>query len=162
MRSVVYAIEGEDVDGRPVHVGDTYSEEAAHAVNARLRFETGHYSRCWEISTEHISDKSWNCLAERADRDTPDTLLFVAFRIPHSPAIGIKLLSTPWTDESPQQAEGIIAEQLRQEHRNKGMPEDLVHVQELAGQADVRILILDADAPVLGGLPRFGRGMGIR
>ena len=50
-------------------------------------------------------------------------------------------------------AEGITAEQLRQEHRNKGMPDDLANILELAGQADVRILILDADAPVLLGLP---------
>jgi hypothetical protein len=33
------------------------------------------------------------------------------------------------------------------------MPDDLANILELAGQADVRILILDADAPVLPGLP---------
>ena len=33
------------------------------------------------------------------------------------------------------------------------MPDDLANILELAGQADVRILILDADAPVLLGLP---------
>ncbi|WP_460479564.1 DUF5983 family protein [Comamonas humi] len=156
VRSVVYAIEGEDFDGQPTHVGDTSSEKAARAVIDRLRFETGHYSRCWEISTEHISDQAWNYLAERADLDTPQALLFVAFRIPYSPAIGIKLLSTPWSDANLVQAQGITAEQLRQEYRNKGMPDDLVHILKLAGQADVRILILDADAPVLEGLPRFG------
>ena len=31
--------------------------------------------------------------------------------------------------------------------------DDLANILELAGQADVRILILDADAPVLLGLP---------
>ena len=82
-------------------------------------------------------------------------MLFIVFRIPHSPAIGIKLLCTPWTAENLALAEGITAEQLRQEHRNQGMPEDLANILELAGQADVRILILDADAPVLEGLPRF-------
>jgi hypothetical protein len=51
---------------------------------------------------------------------------------------------------------GISAEQLRQEHRSKGMPDDLAQILELAGQADVRILILDADAPVLPGLPLAG------
>ena len=54
------------------------------------------------------------------------------------------------------QAEGITAGQLRQEHLSRGMPEDLAHVLALAGQADVRILILDADAPVLPGLPLAG------
>lgn len=33
------------------------------------------------------------------------------------------------------------------------MPDDLANILELAGQADVRILILDADAPALLGLP---------
>ena len=47
-------------------------------------------------------------------------------------------------------------EQLRQEHCSKGMPDDLAQILALAGQADVRILILDADAPVLPGLPLAG------
>jgi hypothetical protein len=46
--AVVYAIHGDDLDGRPVHVGDTYSAEAARDVVQRLSFETGYYSRCWE------------------------------------------------------------------------------------------------------------------
>jgi len=33
------------------------------------------------------------------------------------------------------------------------MPDELANILELAGQADVRILILDADASVLPGLP---------
>ena len=43
-----------------------------------------------------------------------------------------------------------------QEHRSKGMPDELAQILELAGQADVRILILDADAPVLPGLSLAG------
>ncbi len=35
------------------------------------------------------------------------------------------------------------------------MPESLVNVLHMAGQADVRILILDADAQILEGLPIF-------
>ncbi len=34
--AVVYAIHGEDFDGRPVHVGDAYSAEAAREVVQRL------------------------------------------------------------------------------------------------------------------------------
>ncbi|MBN0105832.1 ABC transporter substrate-binding protein, partial [Pseudomonas aeruginosa] len=79
--------------------------------------------------------------------------LFIAFRVPYSPAIGVKLISTPWTDKNLEHAEGITAEQLQQEHRSKVMPADLANILELAGQANVRILILDADAPVLLGLP---------
>lgn len=151
--AVVYAIRGDDFDGRPVHVGDTYSAEAAREVVQRLSFETGYYSRCWEISREHITVDSWHYLANLADLATPEAFLFIAFRVPYSPAIGIKLISTPWTDENLEHAEGISAAQLRQEHRGKGMPDDLANILELAGQADVRILILDADAPALLGLP---------
>lgn len=105
------------------------------------------------VSREHITVDTWHYLANLADLATPEAMLFIAFRVPSSPAIGVKLISTPWKDQNLEHAEGITAEQLRQEHRNKGMPDDLANILELAGQADVRILILDADAPALLGLP---------
>ena len=151
--AVVYAIHGEDFDDRLIHVGDSYSVEAAREIVQRLSFETGYYSRCWEISSAHISQETGQYLANLADLATPEAFLFIAFRVPYSPAIGVKLISTPWTDQNLEHADGITAEQLRQEHRSKGMPDDLANILELAGQADVRILILDADAPVLPGLP---------
>jgi len=153
VRTVVYAVVADDFDGQPLHVGDTYSEESAREVVQRLSFETGYYSRCWEISTAHNSQETGQYLANLADLATPEAFLFIAFRVPYSPAIGIKLISTPWTDKNLEHAEGISAEQLRQEHRNKGMLDDLAYILELAEEADVRILILDADAPVLPGLP---------
>ena len=152
VRTVVYAVSGED-SGQPVHVGDTYSEEAAREVVRRLSFETGFYSRCWEISSAHLTAEAGRFLAELADIATPSGFLFVAFRIPYSPAIGVKLIATPWTDANLQLVEGITAEQLRQEHQAKGMPESLVEVLHLAALADVRMLVFDADANVLGGLP---------
>ena len=151
--AVVYAIHGDDVDGRPVHIGDTYSVEAARDVVQRLSFETGYYSRSWEVSSAHISEETGQYLASLADLATPEAFLFIAFRVPYSPAIGVKLISTPWTDQHLQDVEGITVRQLRQEHRSKGMPDDLAHILELAGQADIRILILDANAPALDGLP---------
>jgi len=153
VRAVVYFIIADDADGKPVHLGDTYSKEAARETVRRLTFETGFYSRCWEISSAHITEETGRYLAGLADLATPEAFLFIAFRVPYSPAIGVKLISTPWTDENLLQAQGITAAQLRQEHRNKGMPDDLANILELAGQADVRILILDADAAVLPGLP---------
>lgn len=151
VRAVVYAVSGEDF-GQRVHVGDTYSEEAAREVVRRLSFETGFYSRCWEISSAHLTAEAGRFLAELADIATPSGFLFVAFRIPYSPAIGVKLIATPWTDANLQLVEGITAEQLRQEHRAKGMPESLVEVLHLATIADVRMLVFDADASVLEGL----------
>lgn len=154
-RNVVYAVMAEE-EGKPLHVGDTYSEESAREVVQRLRFETGYYSRCWEISSAHISHETGQYLANLADLATPEAFLFIAFRVPYSPAIGVKLISTPWTGQHLQDVEEISAEQLRQEHCSKGMPDDLAQILALAGQADVRILILDADAPVLPGLPLAG------
>ncbi|MGQ0697515.1 MAG: DUF5983 family protein [Panacagrimonas sp.] len=150
-RTVVYAVMAEE-SGQPLHVGDAYSEEAAREMVRRLRFETGSYSRCWEISSAHITDEASRYLANLADIDTPIRFLFVAFRIPYSPAVGVKLISTPWTDANLQFVEGITAEQLKQEHRKKGMPESLVEVLHLAALADVRMLVFDADAPILEGL----------
>lgn len=151
VRTLVYAINGDDF-GQPVHVGDTYSEEAAREVVRRLRFETGHYSRCWEISNSHITEGAIRYLAELADTATPAELLFVAFRIPHSPAIGVKLIATPWTDANLEYVEDSSAEQLRQEHLSKGVPDALVEVLHLAALADVRMLVFDADAPELEGM----------
>lgn len=154
VRTVVYAVSGDDF-GQPVLVGDTYSEEAAREVVRRLSCETGFYSRCWEISSAHLTAEAGCFLAELADIATPSGFLFVAFRIPYSPAIGVKLIATPWTDAHLQFVEGITAEQLRQEHRARGMPESLVEVLHLAALADVRMLVFDADANVLDGLPLY-------
>jgi hypothetical protein len=154
VRAVVYAVSGEDF-GQPIHIGDTYSDEAAREVVRRLSFETGFYSRCWEISSAHLTAGAGRFLAELADIATPSGFLFVAFRIPYSPAIGVKLIATPWMDANLQLVEGITAEQLRQEHQAKGMPESLVEVLHLAALADVRMLVFDADANVLDGLPLY-------
>ena len=150
-RNVVYAVMAEEA-GKPLHVGDTYSEEAARDVVHRLRFETGFYSRCWEISSAHLDEAAHRFLAELADIATPTLFLFIAFRIPYNPAIGVKLIATPWTDDNLRSVEGITAKRLMQEHRKKGMPESLVHVLHMAALADVRMLVFDADAPVLDGL----------
>lgn len=156
VRAVVYAVNGDDF-GQPVHIGDTCSEEVAREVVRRLRFETGHYSRCWEISTAHIAPDAILYLEELADVTSPTGFLFATFRMPHSPAIGVKLMATPWTDANLEYVEGISAEQLRQEHLRKGVPKSLVEVLYLAALADVRMLVFDADAPELGGLKRYDK-----
>ncbi|VFR32230.1 FIG00349646: hypothetical protein [plant metagenome] len=152
VRAVVYAIGADDLDGQSVHVADTYSEAAAQEVVRRLKFETGFYSRCFEISTAHITEEAGRYLAELADIATPTGFLFTAFRIPYCPAIGVKLIATPWTDEHLKTVDLTTADQLRDEHRGKGMPDSLVEVLHLAALADVRMLVFDADAPILEGL----------
>lgn len=127
----------------------------ADEVVKRPTFETGSYSRCWEIRSAHITEDAANCLSEFADIATPTGFMFVAFRLPYSPAIGVKLTATPRTDDNLQHVEGITAAQLRQEHLDHGMPGHLVEILHLAAQADVRILIFDAEAPVLDDLPVY-------
>ena len=139
-------------DGRPVHVGDTYSAEAARDVVQRLSFETGYYSRCWEVSSAHICQETGQYLANLADLATPEAFLFIASGSVQ-PGDWRQADLHALDRQEPGICRGISAEQLRQEHRDKGMPDDLANILELAGQADVRILILDADAPALLGLP---------
>ena len=146
---VVYSILD---DGQPTYVGDLYSREDAEEIVRHLRFETGFFSRAWEISTAHLTAAGEAFLAELAD-DALAGHLFVAFRIPGSPAIGVKLIATPWTDAHLQYVEGISADDLRQAHRDAGVPDALADVLHLAGEADVRFLIFDGDASVLAGLP---------
>ncbi|VFR19626.1 hypothetical protein ANDA3_4130 [plant metagenome] len=92
---------------------------------------------------------------EWADIATPTGFLFIAFRIPYNPAVGLKLIVTPWTDGNLMHVEGIAADGLREEHRKKGVPESLIEVLYLAALADVRFLVFDADASVLAGLPLY-------
>ncbi|MDG9757869.1 ABC transporter substrate-binding protein [Pseudomonas chengduensis] len=154
VQTVLFSIYGDD-NGASFHIGDTHSEEAALEIVRRLTFETGHYSRCWEISTAHVTEDAIRYLWKMADAETPTGLLFVAFHIPGSPAIGVKLITTPWTNVNLLHIEGITAEQLRQEHLDKGVPASLMDVLHEAADADVRILILDADALTLDGLELY-------
>lgn len=154
VRSVVYAILAKD-DDQLRHVGDLYSEEEARDVVRRLRFETGHYSRAFEISSIHLSVDARLFLIELVDAGTTIGFLFVAFRIPHSNAIGLKLLGTPWTDEHLEYVDGTTAAELRGELLAQGVPESLIDVLFLAAIADVRLLIIDDDAQELEGLPRY-------
>ncbi|MFV3091292.1 ABC transporter substrate-binding protein [Pseudomonas sp. GW6] len=151
IRAVLYSIYGDD-NGTSSHIGDAQTLEAAREVVRRLSFEAGHYSRCWEISSAHVTEDAIRYLKDMAATETPSGLLFVAFHIPYSPAVGVKLIATPWTSTNLLHVEGITAEQLRQEHLAQGVPPSLVEVLYQAAAADVRILILDGDAATLDGL----------
>jgi len=150
-----YAVYGEDVNDRSVHIGDAESQEAAEAVVQRLGSQPGVYSRCREISTLHLTGKSDDYLMEQTNLDTSDSYMFAVFRVPYSPAIGVSLISTPWTDANLQRVESVTVEYIRQVHKVRGLPDDLANILYLAAEADVRILIFDVDAPLLPGLPVY-------
>jgi len=154
VQTVVHAVMADD-GGIPVHVGDTYSHKAALEVVRRLTFETGHYSRCWEISSGHLPEEALQYLEDLASASTPTGLLFEAFRIPDSDAVGVKLIATPWVDDNLTFVEGRDAQSLHDELANVCVPQPLITVMQLAAQADVRILIFDPNAAFLEGLPTF-------
>lgn len=153
-RNVIYAIMADD-SGTPIHVGDTYSEEAAREIVRRLTFETGHYSRCWEISSGHLPATARQYLEDLADTSTVTGMFFEAFRIRDSHAVGIKLIATPWTDENLKDFTGEDAEALYNEQVEARVPQPLIAVMKLASLADVRILIFDPDAATLEGLSEY-------
>lgn len=153
VRQVIYAVTGEMLNERH-HVGDLYSLEEAQAMVHRLRFETGHYSRAWEISTAHLTDEALRHMESRVGNvdSRPTGLLFEPFALPDCNGVGCKLIGTPWTDDNLVKIEGNPYSSLRQEQLDTGTPEALVNVLYLAALADVRLLIFDPDAAVLDGL----------
>lgn len=156
VRQVIYAVTGEMLNKRH-HVGDLYSLEEAQAMVHRLNFDTGHYSRAWEISTAHLTDEALRHLESRVGNfdSKPTGLLFEPFALPDCNGVGCKLIGTPWTDDNLVKIESHPYSSLRQEQLDAGTPEALVNVLYLAALADVRLLIFDPDAAVLDGLAIF-------
>ena len=148
---VIYGIFTHD-QSPPILVGDLYSEALAQERTRQIAFETGHYSRCWDISSAHLPDTVYEKLIPTA---LPTGLFLEVFELPDSRAIGFKLIATPWTDSHLDQIEGCTAAQLRQQQLDMGLPVQLVEVLHLAAQADVRILIFDPDAACLEDLPTY-------
>lgn len=155
VRTTVYEIMGH-VGDTLMHVGDVYALDAARRTVEQIRFDTGVFNRCWEISSRHLSEDGWRYLARMADAGQPSGLLFDAFHIPASHAIGCKLIATPWTDEHLRAVDVQTATELREEHREARVPDTLIDLLHQAGEADVRVLIFDAYARPLDGLPLFG------
>ncbi|SEB47025.1 hypothetical protein SAMN04490193_1409 [Pseudomonas marginalis] len=124
VRQVVYAVTGEMLDERH-HVGDLYSLEEAQAMVHRLSFDTGHYSRAWEISTAHLTDDALRHLESRVGNvdSKPTGLLFEPFALSDCNGVGCKLIGTPWTDDNLVQIEGNPYASLRQEQLDAGTPE---------------------------------------
>ncbi|CAM5559254.1 DUF5983 family protein [Eoetvoesiella caeni] len=142
--AVIFEIVGE-VGGNQVHVGDLPTRDSANIVVEQLKFHTGHYSRCWEISNSHVSEDEFEYLSKLAGSSEPTGLFFEVFNIPASQAVGIKLIATPWD---------CIGDHLKT-LVDGGVPLSLASLLILAARADTRILILDPDAQVLDGLAVF-------
>lgn len=152
VQTVVHALVTE-VDGKTIHVCDTYSKDAAQALMKKITFDNDIFSRCWEIGMAHVCQQSLNYLHALIQANRLSTGLFDVFRVPAASLIGIRLRNTPWTDSNLKILEGRTAQELRDEHERCGIPSMLLNVLHLAGEADVRFLFLDPDGFVLDGLP---------
>ncbi len=151
VRSIVYELIGKCGDD-PVHVGDYPTADSAKAVIEQVKFQSGFFSRCWEICNSHVTQDAIDFLFEATSDNTP---LFEAFTVDDQ-AVGVKLICTPWTDENLRNTIGqSSAADLKQEMVDAGVPESLIELLFLAAQADTRILILDSNASTLDGLPVF-------
>ena len=94
-------------------------------------------------------------LEDLADTSTLTGLLFEAFRIPDSDAVGVKLIATPWTDANLEIVDGRNAQALHSDQTDACVPTPLLNVLHLAAMADVRILVFDPNAAILDGLPVY-------
>ncbi|SFY09238.1 ABC transporter substrate-binding protein [Azotobacter vinelandii] len=155
VRQVVYEIVGTDLESRPVRIGDAHSLHDAETVVRRLSFDTGHYSRAWEINTAHLPEADLQFLQQLASNFTPCGLMFEIFAVPGTGGIGCKLIGTPWTDQNLDLIGKPSIEAFREELFEAGVSETLFRVLHLAALADVRVLIFDPLAKVLEGLPVF-------
>jgi hypothetical protein len=101
-RNLVYAVMAEEAS-KPLHVGDTHLEEAAReVVRACASRPASTAVPGNQFGAHHRGGRPLS--GQLADIATPNGFLFVAFRIPYSPAVGVKLIATPWTDENLQRS----------------------------------------------------------
>lgn len=122
--------------------------------NPFTRTDHARIYRCRAINGRHIDQEARYYLEKQIDVGIPFGTLFTIFRIPEA-AIGISLRNTPWNDAHLQRTFCMTLAELRQAHLDYEMPESLVNVLHLAGEADVRYLIFDVDAPEIEGLPTY-------
>ncbi|EMM5787095.1 hypothetical protein [Pseudomonas aeruginosa] len=151
VREMSYVIHAQDQEHTLV-LGIQPTLELARDIVQRLSFETGHFSRCWEISAEHLPEDVLNQLFLM--RTDLHALQLEFFENANQSVIGCKLRNTPWTDQHLNLFNTSSAE-LRQQQLDYGLPAELVEILHLAGQADVRFLLFDPDAALLDGLPVF-------
>lgn len=151
VRELSYVIHAQDQDQSLV-LGVQPTLEQAQGIVQHLSFETGHFSRCWEISAEHLPEDVLNQLF--LIRTDLHALQLEFFENANQSVIGCKLRNTPWTDQHLDLINTCPAE-LRQQQLDYGLPAEFVEILHLAGQADVRFLLFDPDAAFLDGVPVF-------
>lgn len=90
VRAVVYAVRATE-NGEELHLGDTETLARAQGLLKRILFETGFYSRAFEITSSHLPDDEWNELQDLVQHADTQQLMFECFTLPNSDAVGFKL-----------------------------------------------------------------------
>lgn len=140
------------------HLGDFASKEEAQALIDNIAFKTGEYSRCWEISSSHLSQEAIEHLYQAiASQKDYDSLMFNLFVLPSvdSSCIAVKLLATPWTNRLLTYQFNLTVNHLRALQVAAGLPECFINILQLAAMADTRLLVFDPLARPLAGLPIY-------
>jgi hypothetical protein len=123
--------------------------------NPFTRTDQAETYRCRAIDRCHLDQDAIYYLEKQIDAGTPSGTLFTVFRIPNVSSIGVTLRKTPWNDAHLRETFCTTLAELRQAHRESEMPESLIHVLHLAGEADVHILVFDDNAPKIDDLPVY-------
>jgi hypothetical protein len=110
--------------------------------------------QCRVIGLYHLDRDSLRFLEGSIKSGLARRASFDIFHVSDS-AIGLKLAGIPWGTGPMRYFGNITDDGLRQAHLDCGIPPSLVNVLHLAGEADVRYLIFDADAPEIEGLPIY-------
>lgn len=146
---------GETIIGQPITL-----DEAQNIVQ-KLQFETGTFSRCWEISNRHIPKTDFDLLlndAKQLPQIVASPFLMDLFILDDQDdfSLGIRLNRTPWTDEHLTKVTDYNTASLRQSYLADGdLSAAFVDLIMLAGQADVRIVIFKTQGKVLEHLPIY-------
>jgi hypothetical protein len=147
---ITYLVVGE-IDSELVELGEFENRKEAESVQRGCRQlcrRTG-----FEINLSHLPPGACDYL-NRTDRFSGLYVPRVSIEV--SNAIGFRLLFTPWTDEYLRFFINHDLAYLKLQFLNDGMPPEFAELLIQAGQANVRYLVFDKDAPVLEGLPVYG------
>lgn len=140
-----------------VIVGETLGLIEAERMIYNIQIQTGHYNRCFEISSSHLPANDLVCLRERASRlpaviDSPYLLDLFLINNDYKEGfdLGIRLNRTPWTeDQLTDKTKFQDIEEVKQFYLNEDLSPEFINLIIQAAQADVRFIIFSDNAPTL-------------
>lgn len=163
---VIYRLIASDGADKTI-IGEALTLKDAQRIVQNLQFDTGFYSRLWEISNRHIPKEVLDLLRNKAKKLSENLIdgyfLMDLFILDHPGDetdfdLGIRLNRIPWTQEHVTKVMHYDLVELRDGYLNDGLPSSFVDLVLQAGMAEVRILVFSEQGKVLEGLPTFSHG----